>query len=161
MASSVARRKRRKSKPRRPETRQAEPTAPAVVPGQASRATRDSGELPSREALIGRLEAQRAELLQAMSCVSLARHTIEQHVATPPFEGERPVSPEQHEHYRQRVLVALNDAGEALRMAYPMLEGIAQALAVEEILKEHAATVEAPGRPELAASEAAGSRGAS
>ena len=56
MASSVARRKRRKSKPRRPETRQAEPTAPAVVPGQASRATRDSGELPSREALIGRIE---------------------------------------------------------------------------------------------------------
>ena len=159
MASPVARIKHRTS--RRPENRQVKSTAPAVAPGQASQATQAPGELPSREALIGRLEAQRAELLRAMSCVNLARRTIEEHVARPPFGGERPVSPEQHEFYRQRVLEALSDAAEGLRTAYPLLERIAQALAVEEILKEHTATVEASGRPELAASEAAGSRAAS
>lgn len=151
MASPVARRKHRTSKPPRQENRQVKSAAPAVAPGQASQATQAPAELPSREALTGRLEAQRVELLRAMSCVNLARRTIEEHVARPPFGDERPVSPEQHELYRQRVLEALSDAGEGLRTAYPLLERIAQALAVEEILKEHTTTV----------SEAAGSRGAS
>ena len=43
-----------------------------------------------------------------------------------------------HEVYEERVLEALNGAGEALATAYPMLERIAAALDVEEMLKEHA-----------------------
>jgi hypothetical protein len=136
-------RKRRKATPPRQEILQATPVAPTAGPALTSAAPRDPDGLPSREALIGRLEAQRVELLRAMSSVNLAQRTIAQHVAKPPFAGEPLLSPEQHELYRQRVLEALSDAGEALRTAYPMLEGIAEALAVEQILKEHMSAAEA------------------
>lgn len=44
-----------------------------------------------------------------------------------------------------RVLEALSDAGEALHTAYPVLvERVAQALAVEEILKQHAPAIASP-----------------
>ena len=80
-------------------------------------------ELPSRAALIAHLEAQRAELLRAMECVNRARRTLEQRVVN---------------HAEKRVLESLDNAKQALATAYPMLEGIAEALHVDEILKEHA-----------------------
>ena len=111
--------------PRAESMPEAGPTAPA------------EGELPSRQGLIARLETQRTELLRAMSCVNLARRTIEPHVVDVPVGSMGPVTPRQHQGYRQRVVEALNDASEALGTAYPMLERIAQALAIEEILREH------------------------
>jgi hypothetical protein len=102
-------------------------------PGQPATATDTPTQLPNREALIARLEAQRTELLRAMSCVSLARRTIEEHAAYQP-QNHIPVDPKEHEFYRQRVLAALHDARDALGTAYPMLERIAQALDVEKIL---------------------------
>jgi hypothetical protein len=89
-------------------------TAPSRVP---------PCELPSRAALIAHLEAQRAELLRAMECVNRARRTLEQRVVN---------------HAEKRVLESLDNAKQALATAYPMLEGIAEALHVDEILKEHA-----------------------
>jgi hypothetical protein len=112
--------------------------------------------LPSRDALVTRLEAQRAELVRAMSDVNLARFTIEQHVDTPPFGGESPETLEEHGLYRQRVLEVLADAAQALRTAYPTLERIAQALAVEEILKWHMPTLEASASNGAGAASTAG-----
>jgi hypothetical protein len=88
--------------------------------------------LPSRASLTARLEAQRAELLRVMECVNRARRTLEQHVVR-----ESPGS-ERHHFYEQRVLESLDVAKQALATAYPMLERIAEALHVGEILKEHA-----------------------
>ena len=92
---------------------------------EQSRLDQDTGELPSREALIERLEAQRMELLRAMTCVDRARRTLEEHVA------------KRHELYQERMLEELGSAHDALATAYPMLEGIAAALHVEEMLKQH------------------------
>lgn len=88
-------------------------------------------ELPSRAALIARLEVQRAELLRAMECVNRARRTLEQHMVNHAVTSER------HRFYEQRVLKSLDDAKQALATAYPMLERIAEALHVDEILREH------------------------
>ncbi|HYL03344.1 MAG TPA: hypothetical protein VEU54_07980 [Steroidobacteraceae bacterium] len=101
-------------------------------------------ELPTREALAARLEAQRAELLRAMTCVNSARRTLEEHVAKPPFGGVIALSPSQHKSYREQVLEALTDAGEALATAYPMLERVAEALDVEELLQQHAPSKRPP-----------------
>ena len=67
----------------------------------------------------------------------LGRTRPEPHVVDVPVGSMGPVTPRQHQGYRQRVVEALNDASEALGTAYPMLERIAQALAIEEILREH------------------------
>jgi hypothetical protein len=67
-----------------------------------------------------------------MECVNRARRTLEQHVAK-----ESPAS-ERQRCYEQRVLESLDVAKQALATAYPMLERIAEALHVDEILKEHA-----------------------
>jgi hypothetical protein len=144
MTPTIRNRSRRKAKPLRQEILKAKRASPAAEPGRSPEAIPESAGLPGRKALVARLEAQRLELIRAMACVNGARRTIEQHVAKPPFGGERPVSPEQHELYRQQVLAALSDAGDALHTAYPMLERVAQALVVEEILKEHAPPNEAP-----------------
>ena len=112
-------------------------SVPSSLTPEHAREQRAPSELPSRAALIARLETQRTELLRAMSCVSLERRTIEQHVAKPPFGPASPLGARPHEIYRQRVLEALRDAGEALGTAYPMLERIAHALDVEQILKGH------------------------
>lgn len=133
MASTIVSRKPSGLKSRRQQAR----GAPAAGTGRSREAAaRECAELPSRAALIARLEAQRTELLCAMSNVNLARRTIEEHAAYPRFAGDLPTTPEQHARYRQRVLEALKDAGEALATAYPMLEKIAAALEVEEMLKE-------------------------
>jgi len=129
------------TKSRRREARPADTPAP------------ESGELLSRAALATRLEAQRTDLLRAMSCVGLAQRTIDEHLANPKPGGAAPVSAREAELHRQRVLDALQDAGEALRMAYPMLERIAQALAVDEILKQQ--TQEPPQTPERPVTPAA------
>ena len=76
-------------------------------------------ELPSREALTVRLEAQRAELLRVMERVNRAHNMLEGHIVS-----------------EQRVLESLNDAKQSLATAYPMLERIAEALHVDKILKE-------------------------
>jgi hypothetical protein len=110
-----------------------------AAPIETSTATDSAGALPNRAALVGRLEAQRSELLCAMSCVDLARRTIAEHRAIPKA-GAPPVDLEEHKVYRQRVLEVLSSAGEALSTAYPTLEHIVQALAVEEILKAHSPT---------------------
>jgi hypothetical protein len=102
-------------------------------PAEGSRTNKRGGpanELPDRKALIARLETQRTELLRAMSCVRLARRTIEEHAARDPHHPG--IDPE--ESYRQRVLAALEDARDALGIAYPILERIAEALDVEELL---------------------------
>ena len=143
MAPRITKRKLRKPRLRRQKTYEASPVARTEGLGQVSQEARNPDELPSREALVAHLETQRAELLHAMSCLDVARRTIEQHLANPPFGSQLVVSPKDHEFYRGRVLETLNDAGEALRTAYPMLERIAQALAVEEILREHTPPVEA------------------
>ena len=88
-------------------------------------------DLPSRAALTARLEAQRVELLRVMECVNRARRTLEEHIV-------RHSTSEQHRFHEQRVLESLDDAKQALATAYPMLERIAEALHVDEILKEHA-----------------------
>ena len=133
MASTIVSRKTPALKSRRPQPR----GAPSAGTGRSREASsRECAELPSREALIARLEAQRAELLSAMSNVNLARRTIEEHAAYPRFAGDLPTTPEQHARYRQRVLEALKDAAEALATAYPMLEKIAAALEVEEMLRQ-------------------------
>lgn len=88
-------------------------------------------ELPSRAALTARLEAQRVELLTAMECVNRARRALEEHV-------KYSSASEQHRLHEQRVLESLDDAKQSLAAAYPMLERIAEALHVEQILKEHA-----------------------
>jgi len=120
------------------------PTAVPVRPPRRTRphkhtAQKETGpsgtpasELPSRASLTARLEAQRAELLRVMECVNRARRTLEQHVVK-----ESPGS-ERHHFYEQRVLESLDVAKQALATAYPMLERIAEALHVGEILKEHA-----------------------
>ena len=90
-----------------------------------------TGELPSREALVARLEAQRTELLRVMECVNRARGTIEQQLVKQSLSSKRERFLEQH------VLKSLDDAKEALATAYPMLERIAEALHVDEILKPH------------------------
>ena len=87
-------------------------------------------DLPSRKALATRLEAQRAELLRVMECVNRARRTLEEHIVGHWFTSER------HRFNEQRVLESLDDAQQSLAAAYPMLERIAEALHVEEILKE-------------------------
>jgi hypothetical protein len=99
--------------------------------------------------LVARLEAQRIELLRAMSCVSLARRTIEEHAAYQPL-SDIPADPKEHEFYRQRVLAALRDARDALGTAYPMLERIAQALDVEEILAHPREREPSPAKPHAA-----------
>ena len=96
----------------------------------------DTEDLPSRAALIARLEAQRDELLHAMACVNLARRTIEEHVLTPPPLLSAP-SGHQHEINRHQVLEALGNAHRSLATAYPILERIAEGLNAVEILKEH------------------------
>jgi hypothetical protein len=103
------------------------------------------GDLPSREALTARLESQCLELLRAMTCVHLARRTIEEHGAEPRHGDVLPIRPEQHGVYRQRVLEALSVAGDALATAYPLLESIARALEADEMLKAH--TAERSGPP--------------
>ncbi|TMQ08998.1 MAG: hypothetical protein E6J91_31710 [Deltaproteobacteria bacterium] len=105
---------------------------------EKSREPQDPDELPSRKALVARLETQRRDLLRAMACVNRARRTLEEHVAEGPAGPLQRISPKRHEVYEERVLEALNGAGEALATAYPMLERIAAALDVEEMLKEHA-----------------------
>lgn len=153
MASTIRKRTHRRAKPPRQEILQAKPVAPAVGPALSSEATRDPEVLPSRAALVARLEAQRSELLRAMSGVDFARRTIEQHRAIP-TAGAPPVDPEEHEVFRQRVLEALSSAGGALATAYPMLERIVQALTVEEILKQHVPTTEpSPAESASAASK--------
>jgi len=87
-------------------------------------------ELPSRAALTARLEAQRAELLRVMECVNRARRTLEEHII------KHSLTSDQHRFYERRVLDSLDDAKQSLATAYPMLERIAEALHVEEILKE-------------------------
>lgn len=120
------------------------PTAIPVRPPRRTRAHKNtaqketcssqtqSSELPSRASLTARLEAQRAELLRVMECVNRARRTLEQHVVK-----ESPTSVQDH-FYERRVLESLDIAQQALAAAYPMLERIAEALHVDEILKEHA-----------------------
>ena len=103
-----------------------------------------SAELLNRKALSERLEAQRLDLLRAMSCVSRAQRTIEEHVGAPTAGAGAPIAERQQEPYCQHVLDALHDAAEALRTAYPMLERIAQALAVEEILEAPTARPSSP-----------------
>jgi len=88
-------------------------------------------ELPSRAALTSRLELQRAELLRVMECVNRALRTLEKQGVKHPVTSER--------RYEQRVLGSLEDAKQALATAYPMLERIAEALHVDEILKDHVA----------------------
>jgi hypothetical protein len=132
MASTTRNRKPPKATLRRQEILQAKLVGPAVGGELSAEAGRDPDELPNREALVERLEAQRADLLRAMASVNLAERTISQHVANAPLGRDR-----------QRALEALSDAGEALRTAYPLLERIAQALAVEEILKQHTPATEA------------------
>ena len=88
-----------------------------------------TSELPSRAALIARLEVQRAELLRAMECVTRARRTLEQHITYS-------VTSARHRTNEQRVLESLEDATDALATACPMLERIAEALHVDEILKD-------------------------
>jgi hypothetical protein len=102
-------------------------------PGGLAKASGMSNELPDRKALTARLERQRTELLRAMSCVSLARRTIEEeHAARDPHHlGNDPAG---QDVYRQRVLAALHGARDALGIAYPILERIAEALDVEELL---------------------------
>jgi hypothetical protein len=117
--------------------------------GQPAKATHTPMQLPNREALIARLETQRSELLRAMSCVSLARRTIEEHAAYQP-QRQIPVDPEEHAFYRQRVLAALRDARDALGTPYPMLERIAQALDVEKILAHPPAREPSPPKPPAA-----------
>ena len=96
MAATIVSRKPRIVKASRQESR--------AAAGRRARESgaMDCGDLPSRAALVARLEAQRAELLRAMSDVNLARRTIEAHAAHPSF-GQPPVSPAQHARYRQRV----------------------------------------------------------
>lgn len=89
-------------------------------------------ELPSRAALIARLEAQRAELLRVMECVNRAQRTLEEHIV------KNSLTSEQHRFYEQRMLESLNDAKQSLATAYPMLERIAEALHVDKILKKRA-----------------------
>ena len=115
------------------------PTAVPVRPPRRTRPHKNSAQketgpgvtsasgLPNRAALTARLEAQRAELLRVMECVNRARRTLEQHVVK-----------ESPRFYEQRVLESLDVAKQALAAAYPMLERIAEALHVDEILKEHA-----------------------
>jgi hypothetical protein len=67
-----------------------------------------------------------------MECVNRARRTLEQRVV------KHAVTFERQRLYEQRVLESLDDAKQALTTAYPMLEGIADALHVDEILKEDA-----------------------
>jgi hypothetical protein len=71
-----------------------------------------------------------------MSCVNLAKRIIEEHTLTPPVGAALSHKPNPSELYQQRVLDALSDAGEALAAAYPILERIAQGLAVAAILAE-------------------------
>ncbi|HET7755769.1 MAG TPA: hypothetical protein VFK87_00805 [Steroidobacteraceae bacterium] len=104
---------------------------------------REAVELPTRAALSARLEAQRTELLRAMASVNSARRILEEHIAKPPFGGAIPLSPGQHKSYRERVLEALSGAGDALATAYPLLERIAEALDVEEMLQRRVP----PARP--------------
>ena len=85
-------------------------------------------ELPSRAALIARLEAQRVELLCVMECVNRARRTLEDNIVN------QAVASEQHRFYEQCVLESLDDAKQALATAYPMLERISAAIHVDEIL---------------------------
>src|ERR1700751_643083 len=103
MSPTIRNPRRRKAKSRRQEILEARRAPAAAEPRGPCEAVPEFPALPGPEALVGRLEAQRLELLRAMSCVSRARGTIEKHVAKPPFRGQRPVSPEQHEFYRQRV----------------------------------------------------------
>ena len=117
----------------------------------STRPERESGELPSRAALVARLEVQRAELLRAMLCVNLARRSLEEHLGQPSLGTARLADNGLHPDDRQYSLEAVNAAGEALGSAYPMLERIAEALDVEEILKAHGAGAESP-RPESLAS---------
>jgi len=133
MVATTANRNPRTAKARRQDAR-----PPAAAGARQSRQATSSGceGLPSRQALSARLEAQRAELLRAMAGVHRARRTIEGHIAYPPYRVGLSVSAEQHADYRQRVLEALGDASEALGTAYPLLERIAAALEVEEMLKE-------------------------
>ena len=115
---------------------------PAAAPDTTTQAHRTEGNSSGRYASFrvakprlpdrARLEAQRAELLRVMECVNRARRTLEQHVVK-----ESPGS-ERHHFYEQRVLESLDVAKQALATAYPMLERIAEALHVGEILKEHA-----------------------
>ena len=65
-----------------------------------------------------------------MECVNRARRTLEEHIARYSFTSE------QHRLHEQRVLESLDNAKTSLATAYPMLERIAEALHVEEILKE-------------------------
>ena len=88
-------------------------------------------ELPSRDALTARLEVQRAELLHVMDCVNRAHRTLEHEVLRQSLTSDR------HRFYEQRVLESLDKAKQALAMAYPMLERIAEALHVDKILKQH------------------------
>jgi hypothetical protein len=101
-------------------------------PGRLAKAAGASNELPDRKALTARLETQRTELLRAMSCVSLARRTIEEHAADDRHHSG--IDPDEEDAYRERVLAALQDARDALAIAYPILERIAEALDVEELL---------------------------
>ena len=135
------------------QSRRRKPRPPAPGAAVLSRSKKgrqqsgDPGDLPSRKSLVARLESQRLELLRAMTCVHLARRTIEQHVAEPRHSDVRALRPEQHETYRQRVLEALGVAGDALATAYPMLERIARALDAGEMLKEHMAERSQPTPP--------------
>ncbi|TLY82628.1 MAG: hypothetical protein E6K41_02915 [Gammaproteobacteria bacterium] len=49
--------------------------------------------MPSRKALVARLEAQRTDLLRAMACVNRARRTLEEHVAEGPAGRLQRISP--------------------------------------------------------------------
>src|SRR5258708_17479131 len=128
--------------------RPSDKTNPAV-PLPASRpaeGSADAGEFPSREALTTHLEAQRKTLLRAMACVSRAHRTLEKHLAKLSAAGEA-LSPgaKRQELYELRALEALGEAGQALATAYPMLQRIADAPDVVEILKEPApVAVEGP-----------------
>ena len=120
MPAPITVREPRSTRPHKRTTQRA--TRPADAP---------TGELPSRAALVARLEAQRTELLRVMECVNRARGTIEQQVV------KQSVSSKRERFLEQRVLRSLDDAKEALATAYPMLERIAEALHVDEILKPH------------------------
>jgi len=67
-----------------------------------------------------------------MECVNRARRTLEEHIANQSLTSQR------HRFHEQRMLESLNEAKQSLATAYPMLERIAEALHVDEILKEHA-----------------------
>jgi hypothetical protein len=67
-----------------------------------------------------------------MECVNRARRTLEEHIV------KHSLATDQRRFYERRVLESLDNAKQSLATAYPMLERIAEALQVDEILKEHA-----------------------